>query len=41
MLFFKLETVGAFYEKELEKSNRKDFRFEKVIKRKSDKLDVN
>ena len=32
------ETVGMFYEKELLKTNQKDFRFEKVIKRKGDKL---
>ena len=34
------ETVGMFYEKELLKTNQKDFRFEKVIKRKDDKLYV-
>ena len=29
---------GAFYEKELQKTNQKELRIEKVIKRKSDKL---
>ena len=28
------EIVGSFYEKELQKTNRKEFRIEKVIKRK-------
>ena len=28
------EIVGTFYEKELEKTNQKEFRVEKVIKRK-------
>ena len=28
------ETVGSFYEKELQKTNQKEFRIEKVIKRK-------
>ena len=32
--------VGAFYEKELQKTNQKEFRIEKVIKRKGDKLSV-
>ena len=32
--------VGAFYEKELQKTNQKEFRIEKVIKRKGDKLPV-
>ena len=32
------ETVGTFFEKELQKANQKGFRVEKVIKRKSDKL---
>ena len=31
---------GTFYEKELQKTNQKEFRFEKVIKRKGDKLYV-
>ena len=31
---------GTFYEKELQKTNQKEFRVEKVIKRKSDKLYV-
>ena len=34
------EIVGSFYEKELQKTNRKEFRIEKVIKRKGNKLYV-
>ena len=35
------EEIGrAFYEKELRKTNQKEFRVEKVIKRKGDKLYV-
>ena len=34
------EIVGTCYKKELEKSNQKEFRIEKVIKRKGDKLYV-
>ena len=34
------EIVGAFYEKELQKTNQTEFVIEKVIKRKSDKLFV-
>ena len=34
------ETTGSFYEKELQKTNQKEFRIEKVLKRKSDKLYV-
>ena len=34
------EIVGTFYEKELPKANQKELRFEKVIKRKGDKLYV-
>ena len=34
------EIVGTFYEKELQKTNQKEFRIEKVIKRKRDKLCV-
>ena len=34
------EIVGAFYEKELQKTNQKEFRIEKVIKKKGDKLYV-
>ena len=34
------EIVGTFYENELQKINQKDFRVEKVIKRKGDKLYV-
>ena len=31
------EIVGTFYKKEVQKTNQKDFRAEKVIKRKGDK----
>ena len=34
------EIIGTFYEKELQKTNQKKFRIEKVIKRKSDELYV-
>ena len=34
------EIVGTFYEKELQKTNQKEFRIESVIKRKGDKLYV-
>ena len=34
------EITGSFYEKELQKTNQKEFRIEKVIKRKGDKLYV-
>ena len=34
------KTVGTFYEKELQKIDQNEFRVEKVIKRKSDKLYV-
>ena len=34
------EISGSFYEKELQKTNQKDFRIEKVLKRKDDKLCV-
>ena len=34
------EIVGSFYEKELQKTNQKEFRIEKVIKRKENKLYV-
>ena len=34
------EIVRTFYKKELRKTNQKEFRFEKVIKRKGDKLYV-
>ena len=34
------EIIGTFYEKELQKTNQKEFRIEKVIKRKGDKLQV-
>ena len=32
------EIIRTFYEKELQKTNQQEFRIEKVIKRKSDKL---
>ena len=32
--------LGGFYEKELQKTNQKEFRIEKVIKRKRNKLYV-
>ena len=32
--------MGSFYEKQLQKSDRKEFRIEKVIKRKRNKLFV-
>ena len=32
------QIVGTFYEKELQKTNQKDFRDEQVIKREDDKL---
>ena len=32
------EIVGTFYEKDLQKTNQKEFRIEKEIKRKGDKL---
>ena len=34
------EITGSFYEKELQKTNQKEFRTEKVLKRKGDKLYV-
>ena len=34
------EIIGSFYEKELQKTNQKQFRIEKVLKRKGDKLYV-
>ena len=34
------QIVGTFYKKELQKTNEKEFRADKVIKRKSDKLYV-
>ena len=34
------EIIGLFYEKELQKTDRQEFRIEKVIKRKGDKLYV-
>ena len=35
------EIIGTFYEKELQKTNQKEFRIEKVLKRKGHKLYVN
>ena len=32
------EIVGTFYEKEVQKTNQQEFRIEKVIKKKDDKL---
>ena len=32
--------TGSFYEKELQKTNQKEFRIEKILKRKRDKLYV-
>ena len=34
------EIVGTFYENELQKKNQKEFRIEKIIKRKGNKLYV-
>ena len=34
------EIIGTFYEKESQKTNQKEFRIEKVIKRNGDKLYV-
>ena len=34
------EIVGMFFKKELQKTNQKEFRFEKVIKKKPDELYV-
>ena len=34
------EIVGTFYEKELQKTNQEEFRVQKVLKRKGDKLYV-
>ena len=34
------EIVGSFHEKELQKTNQKEFRIEKVVKKKGDKLYV-
>ena len=34
------QIIGTFYEKELQKTNQEEFRIEKVIKRKDDKLYV-
>ena len=35
------EKIGTFYEKELQKTSQEEFRIEKVIKRKDDKIYVN
>ena len=34
------KSIGTFYEKELQKTNQQEFRIEKVVKRKCDKLHV-
>ena len=34
------EIIGTFYEKELQKTNQKEFRIEKILKKKGDKLYV-
>ena len=34
------EIIGTFYEKELQKTSQQEFKIEKVIKRKDDKLYV-
>ena len=34
------EIIGTFYEEELQKTNQKEFRIEKVLKKKNDKLYV-
>ena len=34
------KVIGKFYEKELQKTNKKEFRIKKVLKRKGDKLYV-
>ena len=34
------DIIGTFYEKELQKTNQKEFRIDKIIKRKADKLYV-
>ena len=34
------EIIGTFYEKELQKTNQKEFRIQKVLKKKGDKLYV-
>ena len=34
------QTTGSFYEKELQKTNHREYRIEKVLKRKGDKLHV-
>ena len=40
ILFNEKEIVGTFYEKELRKTNQENFRTEKVIKKRRDKLYV-
>ena len=35
------EIIGTFYEKELQKTNQKEFRVEKVTKKEGNKLSVN
>ena len=40
MILMEKKIVGIFYENELQKANQKEFRLEKVIKRKGDKVYV-
>ena len=40
LLTYVVTIVGTFYKTELQKTNQKEFRAEKVIKRKGDKLYV-
>ena len=40
LVILTVKNFGTFYEKELQKTNKKEFRVEKVIKRKGDKLYV-
>ena len=39
-ILFREEIIGTFYEKELQKTNQEEFRIEKVIRQKGDKLYV-
>ena len=40
MILMVKRLLKVFYEKELEKTNQKEFRIEKILKRKGDKLYV-
>ena len=40
LLMISMSIIRTFYEKELQKTNQKEFRIEKVIGRKGDKLFV-